>query len=135
VPQPEFHPVLLSYLLREQFADMEPVDRMAIVVYGSVARGQATDDSEGDLLVVYPDSAFDDGAPNRTFTEGGSGRIGLDESRVISEAGFTESKFRDSLEAGSQFLCTVLEEGIVLYDPEGVIRDAREGRPGERVPQ
>jgi DNA-binding transcriptional ArsR family regulator len=135
VPQPEFHPVLLSYLLREQFADMEPVDRMAIVVYGSVARGQAADDSDVDLLVVYPDSAFDDGAPNRTFTEGGSGRIGLDESRVISEAGFTESKFRDSLEAGSQFLCTVLEEGIVLYDPEGAIRDAREGRPGEGAPQ
>ena len=136
IPQEEFHPVLLSYL----FADVErqaPSDLYeiaAIIVYGSVARGDAQLDSDIDILVIYKWVEDVDSALNRPFVYGDNW-LSFGEERMIDEKPYSIPEFRDALDAGSQFLGNVLDEGIVLYDPEGVIRDAKRERTGERVPQ
>jgi DNA-binding transcriptional ArsR family regulator len=142
VPQPEFHSVLLSYLLNTDIdrMDLEPV---GFVVYGSVARGDAQLDSDIDLLIIHDPSRADlreagDMDMNEFLTTSYSmsaGPVDSETVRVISEEWFTVSEFHDALDAGSQFLRNVLNEGIVLYDPEGVIWDAKRERAGERVPQ
>lgn len=136
VPQPEYHPVLLSYL----FARVEPMaptdlfEIAAVVVYGSVARGEARPDSDVDVLVVYGDVGDVDAALNRPATYGDNW-LDFGEERLVMEEAFSLPEFRGGLDAGSQFLRNVLDEGIVLYDPEGVIRDARQERAGARVSQ
>lgn len=134
VPQPEFHPTLLSYLFAavEGYAPPDRYEVVAIVVYGSVARGEAKPDSDVDVLVVYDEVEDIDAALNRPATYG-NGWLGFGEERVVMEEHFSLPEFSGALDAGSQFLRNVLEEGIVLYDPEGVIRGARQERAGERV--
>ena len=136
VPQPEYHPVLLSYL----FADVElqaPSDLyeiVGIVLYGSVARGDAQPDSDIDVLVVYERIEDTDSALDRPVLYGDNW-LGFGDERVVDEKPFSTSEFREALDAGSQFLRTVLDEGIVIYDPEEVIRDAEQERAGDCVPQ
>lgn len=134
VPQQEFHSVLLSYLFSP---DADRLDRgvVGIVVYGSVARGHAQPDSDVDLLVLRDESEKTDeshGDPSTTTFATGDSLVS-DERHVVSETWFTVEEFRDALDAGSQFLGNVLDEGIVLYDADGVITDARQERAGRRV--
>lgn len=130
VPQQEFHPVLLSYLFAPD-SERANFDIRAIVVYGSVARGDAQPDSDVDVLVVWSGDGPE--PPVESFSTGKN--IVSDERRVVSQTWFTVEEFRDAVDAGSQFLDNVLDEGIVLYDPEEVVRDARAERAGRRVPQ
>lgn len=135
VPQPEFHPILLSRLFYEEDVDLS-VHAEAIVLYGSVARGDATEESDIDLLIVYdpgPDTA--EGTQRREVDQSRAGSwwggpLASGDERVISEEWFTVSEFRDGLDTGSQFLHSALDEGIVLYDPEEVIRGARQESAG-----
>jgi predicted nucleotidyltransferase/biotin operon repressor len=142
VPQEEFHPYLMSYLGTPDW-DHKQFHVTAIVVYGSVARGDAQVNSDIDILLIHADdqpvssgeSEYETSPGSKSFSvEAGFARDTF-EKRVVSEEWFTITEFRDALDAGSQFLRNVLDEGIVLYDPEGVIRDARRERTGERVPQ
>lgn len=137
VPQPEFHPILLSYLFTtvRRLVPSGDMDIAATIVYGSVARGEAKTDSDIDILVVYDYLKDTDTALNRPSLHGGGWLDFGDHERVVSEQWFSREDFHGSLDAGSQFLRNVLDEGIVLYDPEGVIRDAKRERAGERVPQ
>lgn len=145
VPQERYHAPLLSYLFTPH-ADRLDLGVIGIVVYGSVARGTAQEDSDIDLLVVYDPEEFAGGYqdtadpvdPNEllvTTFGGANGFTGQEELPVYTEQWFSVSDFTGGLHAGSQFLRNVLDEGIVLYDPEGVIRDARQERAGESVPQ
>lgn len=144
VPQQEFHPVLLSYLFGPR-TDRTRLGVVGIVVYGSVARGDAQEDSDVDLLVLRDEETVREADQSDTTASPdveeslettfatGEGLVSED-SRVVSETWFTVEEFEGGLDAGSQFLRNVLDEGIVLYDPEEVIRDARTGRAGRRVP-
>lgn len=132
VPQPEFHPVLLSYL----FAPPDEPRYDAVVglaVYGSVARGEAKPDSDVDVLVVCEESVDVDDIYSTTFVR----NHGVREFRgdgVISETWYTVEGFVDAAAAGSSFLADVLADAIVLYDPDDVIRDVRqEPEAGDRV--
>lgn len=134
VPQAEFHPVLLSYLFAVDSARVE-FDVVGIVVYGSVARGDAQVDSDVDILLVYEnDELRAEERLDTTFTTDGR-LVSPRERRVISETWFTRQEFEGAADTGSRFLRNVLDEGIVLYDPEEVIRDARRRRAGESVPR
>ena len=143
VPQSEFHSVLLSYLYGAPDAGPKNGSGVrGIVVYGSVARGDATIDSDIDLLLIHGDGPGEADARTTLVTDGfemldieADGATAETSTRVVSEEWFTLTEFRDALDAGSQFLRNVLDEGIVLYDPEGVVRDAKRERTGERVPQ
>lgn len=133
VPQEEFHPVLLSYLFAGDGARIE-LDVVGIVVYGSVARGDARPDSDVDVLLVYEDGSRAEEHVDATFGTDGS-LVAPNAKRVISETWFTRREFAGATGADSQFLRNALGEGIVLYDPEGVIRDARRRAASEGVPR
>lgn len=133
VPQPEFHPVLLSYLFSEPLPEREGFEVTAIAVYGSVARGTATPGSDVDLLLLTGDGVDTDEIPGKARPWTG-GQVAEDAERLVVETWLTVGEFRDGLDAGSRFLGSVLDEGIVLYDPEGVVRNARQERASESVP-
>jgi len=93
----------------------------SIIVYGSVARGTATKDSDIDILVIGKDRKdwetvsriayeidFENGF--RTF---------------ITTIFLTEDEFKHRLKVGDPFLHNVLKEGVVLYD-SGLYERVRE---------
>ena len=119
VPQSEFQQVLLSRLFFGDDGDLS-LHAEAIVLYGSVARGEATKESDIDLLIVYSPEYEFDGELHRSEVDSSKsytwwgGPLGPETEHVVSEEWFTISEFRDGLDAGSQFLRNVLDEGIVL---------------------
>ena len=121
VPQEEFHPFLEQFWLHLRTASEIALDDVtALAVYGSVARGTATEDSDVDLLVV---ATNDDAAARLTEA---FGTIRLEDATGASRIGMTEvytrSEYHASLEGGSTFLESITDELHVLYDPDGVFR-------------
>jgi DNA-binding PadR family transcriptional regulator len=117
VPQDEFHPYLEQYWWRlrtcEDLAFED--DIVAVAVYGSVARGEADEDSDVDLLVVAADEAAGEVVRDRfgsALVKGGTG------SKICMTETYTEKEYRDSLAHGSDFLDTIRDERHVLYDPD-----------------
>lgn len=123
LPQAELHVYLERFMWSMWTSDA--IDHVtAVGVYGSVARGEADDDSDIDLLVVTPtddgQSAVEDGYGSTILEFGGTSRVGMAEV-------FTEEEFRNSLTHGSDFLTTVLEEIHPIYDPEGLLIEPERG--------
>ena len=124
IPQSEFRAAVLSYLFQPG-ADRYREHVEGIAVYGSVARGEAGPDSDVDLLVLLDTDPESVGVrqsvmDRRTVTVGETTR-----TSVLSKTYMTVDGFEESVAAGSQFLQSVLDEAIVLYDPNEVFRDVR----------
>jgi len=81
-----------------------------ILLFGSVARGEAGPDSDYDLMVVVPDD---------TPPEQQRSRVGYRAVRHLGAARdifvSTASNFRRQLHLKASFPSTVLRDGIVLY--------------------
>lgn len=132
IPQPEFHPPLMSLLFAPD-VDRAKLGITSIVVYGSVARGTAEPDSDIDVLFLYdPSDASRSNVDeinvndflDTVYTTGG-GIVASEREKVISEMWYSTTEFQEAVNAGSQFLRNVLDEGIILYDSQNVVRDAR----------
>jgi predicted nucleotidyltransferase len=82
----------------------------AIVLYGSVARGEAGKDSDVDLLIIVPDGKI------RRQILRVSYDLDLEFGTVTSHVYMTPQEFERYLSWGDPFLREVLKEGIVLYD-------------------
>lgn len=126
VPQTQFHFPLFSYLLNSSDTASGVV---AIAVYGSVARGDATEESDIDLLFVTEnDVATTPDAPmlvpasfeDRILPSGDTPR-----KRVVTVESFTKEELHEGLELDSQFLRSAVGESIILYDPNDVLRQAK----------
>lgn len=122
IPQAEFHPVLASHLF-ERVDGWSEFDVRAVGVYGSVARGDADEESDVDVLVVAEERP-DGGFPERTAIYEPV-LDGFGSRRVVSETWLSRSEFEEGLEAGSQFVESVLEDVTRLYDPEGILGGPR----------
>lgn len=96
----------------------------SIILYGSVARGEAKRDSDIDILVICQDPEI--------------ARPGLSEVRrdfdyernyavLISLIDCTRVEFYKLRDIGSPFIQEVLHDGIILYD-NGTFAEARERR-------
>jgi len=81
-----------------------------VILYGSYARGEGSEDSDIDILVVAPtnERKFERMATVRALIR--DLRNGLPFSPVI----FTPEEFRLRLSKNDPFVKTVIEEGIVL---------------------
>lgn len=79
-------------------------DALAVLLYGSVARGSATSDSDIDVLELVDSEpvARADGVAN--FTQ------------------YTPGHLRRMMEGGSLFALHIATEGVILTDPDGVLR-------------
>lgn len=82
----------------------------AVIVYGSVARGEATADSDIDLFVIAPS-----GEPRLQRTLGASAAIrDLDPAGLISPLVLTPEEVRRRLEADDRFIRLIIDTGIEL---------------------
>lgn len=117
VPQPEFHPLLLSYVFTSP-NDWQGVK--AVAVYGSVARGDADENSDIDVFHVVEDGGEVLDAAKRSLLV--ETQLQFAPRRLLSPAWFTEHELEEGRAAGSQFLRNVFDEAIPLYDPDGVFR-------------
>lgn len=117
VPQAMFHPYLEVFWwdLRRDAELSLADDVVAIAVYGSVARGDADQDSDIDVLAVVDDDADVEAI-----------RASLGVVRVEIPAGsklamtmlYTTEEYRSSLAQGSRFLDAIRDELHVLHDPQ-----------------
>ena len=84
----------------------------SIVLYGSVARNEAHEDSDIDILVVTRDDdrkLYDRISKIRT-------RIDLDNNTLTALVQMSRNELERYLKLGSPFMESVAEEGVVLYD-------------------
>lgn len=122
VPQEEFHPFLERYWWSMRMSadiDLES-DVEAIGVFGSVARGEATSESDVDLLVITAtegDKSDVEYAFGSTILEFG------EESRLGMTEVYTVKEYRNSLVHESDFLTSIRGEFHPIYDPEHILID------------
>ncbi len=113
VPQPEFHPVLERYWFELKTDDDIELreDVVAVGVYGSVARGDADEDSDVDVLLVLDDESLEPPVSGAKIIQTERG------SRLCMTETFSRTDYRESLAQGSDFLENVLAEIRPIYDP------------------
>lgn len=84
----------------------------SIVLYGSVARDEAHEDSDIDILVVTRDDdrkLYDRISKIRT-------RIDLDNNTLTALVHMSRNELERYIKLGSPFVENVLKEGVILYD-------------------
>ncbi len=92
----------------------------AIVVYGSVARGEATENSDIDLLIVSDEKEeIEDKVLEITYD------IDLKNNTVTTRLYLTPEEMEREVRHGSPFIRDVLAQGVALYD-NGTFRRLRE---------
>lgn len=135
IPQAEFHPYIERYwwAIRSSAAvDLEQ-QVTAIGVYGSVARGDASEDSDIDILAITTNEDVKDNV-EYSF---GTLVLELDEkSKLGMTEVYSEKEYRNSLVHGSDFLDSIRGELHPIYDPdrylidpENLIEDVAEDEP------
>lgn len=122
IPQEEFHPYLERYWWSMRMsADIDLEDEIeAVGVFGSVARGEASEDSDIDLLVITSEEGL------KSDVEYGFGSTILEfeeKSRLGMTEVYTTEEYRNSLAHGSDFLTSIRGELHPLYDPERILLD------------
>ena len=96
----------------------------SIVLFGSVARGEATKDSDIDLLIILPEPTFE---TKRRIDDIASG-LGLEAGVFIEVVPFTTRGFEKDVRMRSWFSSDIVREGKVLYD-DGTYGRIREADP------
>lgn len=116
VPQPEFHPYLESlwFQLREEEG------LVAVALYGSVARGDADEGSDVDVLLI----AEAEDAERLKDTYGTRRFEYQDGTRLGMAQVYTPESYRTSLAEGSDFLDGIQDELHVVFDSRGVLSSA-----------
>ena len=82
----------------------------AIVLYGSVARGEAERESDIDLLIIVPEGEIRKQVLSLSYY------VDLEFGTVTSHVHMNSKEFERYVNLGDPFLKDVLKEGIILYD-------------------
>ncbi|MCX5637954.1 MAG: nucleotidyltransferase domain-containing protein [Planctomycetota bacterium] len=82
-----------------------------VILFGSYARGEVTEDSDIDLLVIGP-------FKGRSVDKSVEIRMKLKPQFPVDLLVRTPEKVRQRLEMGDSFLREILEEGKVLYEAD-----------------
>jgi len=99
-------------------------DIEALIVYGSVARGEATKESDLDLMVVLKSLDAELKAQVKCIRDD----VVFEYGQAITLDFETYESLRKLVESGDPFVYSVLEEGKPLWDPKGYFQELRAGR-------
>lgn len=109
VPQTKFHKYLDKFWCEVQ-EELEKID--GLMVYGSVARGDARKDSDIDILMISSDKDLEDKYEAKVVGK-----------KMFMAKVFSRVELEESLEKGSSFALNTIKEGITIYDPDGFLRE------------
>jgi len=123
--------VLVAYMkaveqLRDRLVEELGDSIESIVLYGSVAKKQAHEDSDIDILVVTRDaskSLYDRISKIRT-------KIDLDNNTLTALVHVSSEELERYVKFGSPFMKSVAEEGVILYD-SGIFKKLRGSLTGK----
>ncbi len=93
----------------------------SMVIYGSVARGEATKDSDIDVLVIGKDNEVGE----KVSDVGYEIDFENDFETFIMPIHLTTDEFEHRIKVGSPFIFAILKEGVILYD-DGTFKTIRE---------
>lgn len=115
VPQEEFH-----LYLEKLWWEIKTVKEVkAIALYGSVARGEAHQDSDVDILLIVDDKKESEKKIKERF---GSTILETKEgSRMLVSEVYQRKDYRKSKKEGSDFLQTIKEDLHPIHDPEELL--------------
>ncbi|MCD6537874.1 nucleotidyltransferase domain-containing protein [Candidatus Bathyarchaeota archaeon] len=99
----------------------------AIVVYGSVARGEYRDDSDIDVLIVGSDKEIKSKVSEISYEIDYENNF----ETFITPVYYTREEIEHRVKVGSPFIYEVLKDGVVLYD-DGTFKGIREKMLGAR---
>ena len=99
----------------------------AIVVYGSVARGEYRDDSDIDVLIVGSDKEIKSKVSEIIYEIDYENNF----ETFITPVYYTREEIEHRVKVGSPFIYEVLKDGVVLYD-DGTFKGIREKMLGAR---
>lgn len=103
----QISPNIIDFLVNGIRRAGEP---LAIIAYGSRARGEATDESDYDALALSSLT----GCPLKEYSLAADGELwGLD--RDLDFLVLNVEDFRAGLKAGNEFACNVNHDGVLLY--------------------
>jgi predicted nucleotidyltransferase len=104
-------PILVAEAVREYRAQLhaEFGERIVdVIVFGSVARGEAHEDSDVDVLVLLDAATFDE--RKRAIDIGG--RIALDHRLPLSPVVFTRTEWQELADRERRFVREVEADGV-----------------------
>ena len=84
----------------------------SIILFGSVARGEAREDSDVDILVVVKERNIED----MKEIYGIAFEVSMEHSQGISPKVYTESEVLNRIEMDAPFIKEVLKGGVSLYE-------------------
>jgi len=93
----------------------------SIIIYGSVARGEATKDSDIDVLVVSKDKKVREKVSDVSYEVD----LENDFETFITPIHLTTDELEHRIKVGSPFISAILKEGVILYD-DGTFQRIRE---------
>ncbi len=93
----------------------------AIIVYGSVARGEAGEESDIDVLIVGKDKEIRSMITEISYEIDYENRF----ETFITPVYYTKEEIEHRIKIGSPFIHEVLKDGVALYD-DGIFKRIRE---------
>lgn len=110
IPQKEFHYYLEDFWwgIKKYWNKIE-----SLVVFGSVAKGEAREGSDIDILILTKREEKGLEKKTKAFLAGTK-----EENKIVMAQVFTFEEFKKKLEEGSKFAKEILKDGLVIYDKE-----------------
>ncbi len=121
IPQKEYHAYIEAFWWKIQ-EDISDID--AVAVFGSVAKGNAREGSDIDVILLAKSGAK---KLEKKFSATAVGKQG--KKAVVMAQVFETEDFRNSLAKCSKFAEEVMKGNKVIYDPLNVFYGLKHGRP------